>query len=421
MNKNSVVRLLFFQKPHFCVLFHSMADTTKDINLLQKVLFESNANVLFITGAGVSLKSGIPLYRSDRNPADPIVVISSNDDSPQPSPSGAIWERKLELLCQKRSFLNDPRSWYTYFWFDSHHVGEFLNAVPNEAHYAIGYLCSKYQGRIRLVTQNVDTLHEKAMCPPSGLIEIHGRLGLYRCSRHTCEFGHTEIATPQTMMFWDDAEEEKWLSQGDGRRAREDPELAEIYAAEKSNVKQLVKHYRIPCCPECRSPLMPLTLLFDENYQTHSFFAFDKFTTWLKEAEVVIFVGTSFSVFCTQYAINMCRYSGKTVFNINPRLDTENFAGFQDITPSRELKGSARSPLQFLFNWDSDEEGDRGETKFKNKTSDTSEFPKICHIQLKADEALMECVIPSVRQLILEKIEAVRDERERRLWRALDQ
>lgn len=406
-----------------------------EFDLLRKIFFESKARVLFITGAGVSLKSGIPLYRSGTRTSattseeEPIVVVSGSgnldDEKTRNLPkSGAIWERKLEVLCQKRSFLADPRSWYTYFWFDSHHVDEFLNAAPNEAHYAIGYLCSKYQGRIRLVTQNVDMLHDKAMCPRSSCIEIHGRLGLYRCCRNDCKFGHLEPITPDTMDFMTAEEESAWQ-----RRNALSPtfisEIETIFEKEKARgtVSKIKKDFRLPCCPSCRSPAIPLTLMFDETYQTHSYFSFEKFQFWLREADVIIFMGTSFSVFCTHLAISICRKLGKTVFNINPVRDDENFVGFQDISPSpdknRSLGSEAdRDIAHFEFNWSSDD-SDEDRPAPKNKTSDNITYPKICHIQLKADEALMECMIPSVQSLIAAQIEKVRDEKERSIWRAL--
>eukprot|EP01054_Gregarina_sp_Poly1_P011176 Gregarina_sp_Poly_1__11175@NODE_911_length_5744_cov_65_144619_g649_i0_p2_GENE_NODE_911_length_5744_cov_65_144619_g649_i0NODE_911_length_5744_cov_65_144619_g649_i0_p2_ORF_typecomplete_len326_score37_81SIR2/PF02146_17/3_6e22DUF1936/PF09151_10/0_16DUF1936/PF09151_10/2e03_NODE_911_length_5744_cov_65_144619_g649_i023843361 len=323
----------------------------------------------------------------------------------------------------------DPRSWYSYFWFDSHHVEDFLNAVPNEAHYAIGYLCSKYQGRIRLVTQNVDTLHEKAHCPKSSCIEIHGRLGIYRCSRETCEFGHSEMLTPDTMHFWSDKEEKTWMDKHASDALASVAEIKSIYEKEESRAKSIIRNYRLPCCPKCRSPLMPLTLLFDENYQTHSFFSFDKFLKWLREAEVIVFIGTSFSVFCTQFAVNICRATGKTVFNVNPRLDLENFEGFQNITPSftnpeAVPKTGSTSPRPAVeFNWDSDNEDgaalSEGQKQSRNKNSDTVQTPKVCHIQMKADEALMSCVIPSVQKLIAESVDKVAEARERKIWRAI--
>ena len=51
-----------------------------------------------------------------------------------------------------------------------------------------------------------------------------------------------------------------------------------------------------PRCPHCDKILAPQALLFDENYHSHDFYEFQKMEEWLAEAEVIVFVGTSFAV-----------------------------------------------------------------------------------------------------------------------------
>ena len=49
---------------------------------------------------------------------------------------------------------------------------------------------------VRLITQNVDRLHLKSGVDPKRLVEVHGAVGLYRCSKsfvplHTRTRTHT--------------------------------------------------------------------------------------------------------------------------------------------------------------------------------------------------------------------------------------
>lgn len=69
---------------------------------------------------------------------------------------------------------------YKYFWFDTHHVEAFLKASPNETHTMISLLCERFPERVNCVTQNVDGLHKKSGHPLDNLVEVHGRLGVYR-------------------------------------------------------------------------------------------------------------------------------------------------------------------------------------------------------------------------------------------------
>lgn len=52
-------------------------------------------------------------------------------------------------------------------------------------------------------------------------------------------------------------------------------------------------------CPGCGEASSPMSLLFDEDYDSHSFYDFEKAEDWFKEADAVVFVGTSFAVTLT--------------------------------------------------------------------------------------------------------------------------
>lgn len=119
-----------------------------------KETFHRQQNWLAITGAGISVASGIPTYR---------------DDSGQWQRSDPIKHQDFLKSIEKRK-----RYWSRSF------VGwsAVANAEPNRTHYALAKLES--QGRLSgLITQNVDRLHQRA--GHKHVIDLHGRLDRVRC------------------------------------------------------------------------------------------------------------------------------------------------------------------------------------------------------------------------------------------------
>ncbi|QKW37129.1 NAD-dependent deacetylase [Actinomadura sp. NAK00032] len=110
-----------------------------------------------LTGAGISTDSGIPDYRG---------------------PSG-VWTRDPELaaLFTRKHFANDAevrrRFWRT---LDLHR-----DARPNAAHRALADL--EKTKAVRILTQNVDGLHQKAGSTPRKVLELHGTLATTSCTR----------------------------------------------------------------------------------------------------------------------------------------------------------------------------------------------------------------------------------------------
>ncbi|GAA3388748.1 NAD-dependent protein deacetylase [Streptomyces roseoviridis] len=107
--------------------------------------------VAIFTGAGISTDSGIPDYRG---------------------PNG-LWRRdpEAERLVTYGPYMADPevrrRSWRMRL--DS----EVLNAGPNAAHHAIAAF-EQSSHALRVITQNVDGLHQAAGVPERKVLELHG-------------------------------------------------------------------------------------------------------------------------------------------------------------------------------------------------------------------------------------------------------
>lgn len=91
-----------------------------------------------------------------------------------------------------------------------------------------------------------------------------------------------------------------------------------------------------PLCPSCSRPCLPQALLFDEGYHSHGYYQFEKIEDWIANyADVMVFVGTSFSVTITDVAVRYAMEKSIPVYNFNlherlssnSRLNVENIMG----------------------------------------------------------------------------------------------
>ncbi|MHC4274136.1 MAG: SIR2 family NAD-dependent protein deacylase [Planctomycetota bacterium] len=134
--------------------------------------------LLVVTGAGISLASGIPTFRG----TDP----------------GAIWKHDVTELGTRRYFQEDPAgSWNWYLSrFDA-----VLRCRPNPAHDAVAGLERWHTGRgggFLLVTQNIDTLHEQAGARQ--MVKVHGSADRVRCSDYGCANGAPTGSLPRDAI-----------------------------------------------------------------------------------------------------------------------------------------------------------------------------------------------------------------------------
>ena len=79
-------------------------------------LLASGAHVVFLTGAGLSVSSGITPYRYT---------------------SQAIWSNFVVEQGTRRTFKRDPEAWWNDFWLRTHEKQEFMKARPNAGHFAL--------------------------------------------------------------------------------------------------------------------------------------------------------------------------------------------------------------------------------------------------------------------------------------------
>jgi NAD-dependent deacetylase len=239
--------------------------------------------LLVVTGAGVSVASGIPTFRGN----DP----------------GAIWKRDVTELGTRRHFEEDPvGSWRWYM----ERFDRALAARPNDAHHAIAALERWQAGReapFLLVTQNVDTLHEQA--GSSRVVKVHGSADRVRCSRDGCALGAPRGSLPRASV--------------DLEAFRGEPALAHL-----------------PRCPACGALLRQHVLWFDETYDEHADYQLPRVMTAAAEAAVVLFVGTSFSVGITDLLLGAAWRSGALAFAVDPAAPPRATPGVRHLRAPAE-------------------------------------------------------------------------------------
>lgn len=118
-------------------------------------ILHSAQHVVVLTGAGVSVESGIPTFRD---------------------PLSGLWQRfdPAQLASAQAFRCNPALVWGWYEWRRM----KVIQAQPNPAHRAIAQLAERVP-KLTLVTQNVDDLHERA--GSTEVIHLHGSLQQPRC------------------------------------------------------------------------------------------------------------------------------------------------------------------------------------------------------------------------------------------------
>jgi NAD-dependent protein deacetylase/lipoamidase len=127
-----------------------MTQATSEQAALLAGLLERSESAVVLTGAGVSVPSGIPDFRT---------------------PGKGLWEKVDPMkVAHIDVFRRDPdRFWHFY----GDRFATLDDKEPNEAHLAIAEL--EARGLIRgVITQNIDRLHRKA--GSRNVIEVHGSI-----------------------------------------------------------------------------------------------------------------------------------------------------------------------------------------------------------------------------------------------------
>jgi len=238
--------------------------------------------ILALTGAGVSAASGLPTFRSGPD---------------------AVWSRDDVEIGTESYFREHPVEHWR--WFLDRFAG-LLDAAPNPAHHALAAL-ERWQrargGRFLLVTQNVDVLHEAA--GSRELVKVHGTADRVRCTRAGCSLGAPAGSLPRSAVNL--------------APFQRDPGLATL-----------------PRCPECGDLLRPHALFFDEYYDGHVDYGFERVTGAFEEMALMLFVGTSFSVGVTEIALHRALFGKVPAFSVDPGGAAATYPWVTDVEAAAE-------------------------------------------------------------------------------------
>ena len=132
-------------------------------------LLQDAAHIAMLTGAGVSAESGVPTFRDAQT---------------------GLWARfRAEDLATEEAFRRDPER--VWDWYAERRVN-MRDVRPNAGHVAVARFQQRHPGRLTVITQNVDGLHQKA--GSQEVLELHGSVLRNHCTRCGKFYGVERIA-----------------------------------------------------------------------------------------------------------------------------------------------------------------------------------------------------------------------------------
>lgn len=118
---------------------------------------DETTSIVILTGAGISKESGLDTFRDE----------------------GGVWSQvRIEDVATPDAFSRDPDRVHAFYNMRRQAILDDA-LKPNAAHIALAELEAKWPGRVLIVTQNVDDLHERA--GSQNLMHMHGELLKSRC------------------------------------------------------------------------------------------------------------------------------------------------------------------------------------------------------------------------------------------------
>jgi len=261
-----------------------------------KEQFLQAGQVMVLTGAGCSTRSGIPAYRDKRGHwmrSDP---IQHQDFVQQHSARQRYWARSLvgwRYVC---------------------------DAEVNQSHLALALL--EAQGRSNvLVTQNVDGLH--SLAGSEAVIDLHGRLDRVLCL--DCKQVSRRADLQQTLV-------------------QANPELARRIAAVAPDGDAQVDDFDIdsvvvPVCERCGGMLKPDVVFFGDNVPRDRVL---EATEKLNQAAALLVVGSSLMVYSGYRFCRMAVEMGKPIWIINDGMTRA------DDLASLKIEGDCAETLSAL-------------------------------------------------------------------------
>ncbi|WP_312301947.1 Sir2 family NAD-dependent protein deacetylase [Chryseobacterium sp.] len=260
-------------------------------SILNTIIKEKQGYITFLTGAGISAESGLPTYRF----IDGIWIKGTKYHRP-------------EEFGTFRYFSQEPEEVWQYNLFWKKLIAE---AQPNEGHYALTEIETLLGSRFKLITQNVDGLHQRA--GTQNVYEIHGNKQKVRCSKECSE----PIDFPENVK---------------------QKEYTEDLSAEDTDGLK---------CKKCGNWLRPHTLWFDESYN-EKYYYFDTAYDIAEHTDILFVVGTSGSTTLPVNIVETVKIRAKHIVMINPEDDTYFHHILRGMKTQTSVKESSSKALPQL-------------------------------------------------------------------------
>ncbi|MBQ7284806.1 MAG: NAD-dependent deacylase [Alphaproteobacteria bacterium] len=204
-------------------------------------------NIVVLTGAGISAESGLATFRS----------------------SNGLWNNhRVEDVATIEAFQRNPAYVHDFY---NELKPEILKSQPNSAHLSLTRLQHESSAKVSIITQNVDTLHEKA--GSENIYHIHGQINQSVCLN--CGY---------ILESWNDINTET-------------------------------------ICPQCQTcgMMKPNIVFFGE-----ALLYMDKVEKLLRNCDLFLSVGTSGVVFPTASFVQTAKYYGADTYEFNLEITSNN-------------------------------------------------------------------------------------------------
>ena len=231
-----------------------MTDMNEDTKKLRAFIDEAR-RIVFFGGAGVSTESGIPDFRSEKG------LYKARQE----------YGRSPEEIISHSFFMREPDVFFRYYKDNL----IYRDARPNAAH--LGLAAIERAGKdIRIVTQNIDGLHQEA---GSGTVyELHGSVIRNYCLKCGREYGPDYILDPANC------------------------------AKEGSNTSH------VPWCADCGGMVRPDVVLYEEGLDGETI---SSATAAIAKADLLIVGGTSLVVYPAAGFLNYFRGQALALINMS--------------------------------------------------------------------------------------------------------
>ncbi len=251
--------------------------TDREIERAASIIKESKA-IVSLTGAGISTSAGIPDFRS---------------------PEEGLWQKDPSkmMLFTDVGFATDPRGFYE---FGKELLPSFQGARPTLAHRFLARLEREGFGLGRVITQNIDGLHQRA--GSKNVIEMHGGLSTGRCTGRTCSKEFT-----------------------------------------LEDILQKMEEELPPLCPQCRAVIRPNIVLFGEALPEE---AYQRALESLKDCDLLLVMGSSLVVYPVADMPEVAMGHGARLVIIN--LQPTQYNGRADVVINSSLDEAARKLVKAL-------------------------------------------------------------------------